>query len=76
MSSNAKTQTAAKSSATAVNEKRAGTVDEKRLELWGEIFGDFVQYMPTPQGKAMFKRKLEEYKDQYRAFCKENNIEG
>lgn len=65
MSSNTKTQTTTKSSA----------VDEKELGLIFEIVGDFVQYMPTPQGKAMFKRKLEEYKDQYRAFHKEH-IEG
>ena len=65
MSSNVKTQTTTKSSA----------IDEKELGLIFEIVGDFAQYLRTPQEKAMFRRKLEEYKDQYRAFHKEN-IEG
>ena len=54
--------------------KKAMELDARAKNIIDEEFSEFEIYLPTPQDKAMYKRKRKEYWDKITARLKEEII--
>jgi len=54
--------------------KRGYELDSRVIAVIQEEYADFAKYLPTPQDRAMFSRKVKEYWEKITARLKEMEI--
>ena len=54
--------------------KKGCELDSRVIAVIQEEYADFAKYLPTPQDRAMYTRKVKEYWDKINARLKEMEI--
>lgn len=56
--------------------KKTLEIDERIIKVLKEEFLDFEKYLPSPQDRKMYERKIGEYIDRMKARLKEDALDG